>query len=387
MNLAYVNAAERGKRLAMDVARARRFRLSRGALFVAMIVIPTTLAIVYYSVIASNQYVSEAQYVVRSVSSRRVSGLEMLFQSFGIAPTVDNANAVQGYIQSRDAVQALESQLPLREMFGRKDVDILARFPRFWRSSSFEELYRYYIDRVSVIQDQDKGITKLNVVAFSAEDAQRLCQAVLVLAERFANRMNARAESDTVKLASDEVAEAERRVLGAQRNLTEFRLRVGLIDPNKDAGSVLSTITSLSTELAQVIAQLKQIETSSTNNPAIAAMKSKANALRASISAQRDKLSGGDVALASKIADYEQLSLALGIANAALEGANVALQVARQEARRQAIYIEEVVRPNLADESTEPRRFRMIVTVFVFSFALASITWLMLAGVGEHEIE
>ena len=95
-------------------------------------------------------------------------------------------------------------------------------------------------------------------------------------------------------------------------------------------------------------------------------------------------MAGGDDSLANKIATYEQLALRRDLADKALAASMNALDTARQEARRQHIYVEEVVAPNLPDESTEPRRFRSILTVLVFGFAIFAVIWIVSVGAGEH---
>lgn len=370
-------------------AQAQRWLPSsmRGALFLAAVMIPTFLATVYYGLIASKRYVSESEFVVRSVSSHRATGLEMLFQTFGVSRTIDDGNAVQSYLLSRDATRALEARLPLREMFGRKDVDLFARFPHFWRGDSFERLYDYYLERVSVIQDPSKGITVLRVVAFNPRDAQSIATELLKLGEEIVNRLNTRAQRDAIQSAADELATAEKRTFASQAKLTIFRNKVGLVDPSKDSSSILETITALSTELAGDIAQADEMKKNSPLNPGIASFDEKVDSMRRSIDLQRAKLAGGDNALAAQLAVYEQLSLERGLAERSVASANLSLEAARQEARRQAIYLEAIVSPNLSDESTEPQRLRLIATVLVLSFSVASVAWLLVAGTQEHRIE
>jgi len=60
------------------------------------------------------------------------------------------------------------------------------------------------------------------------------------------------------------------------------------------------------------------------------------------------------------------------------------LQLARQEAQRQHLYIQIPVTPNLADESLEPQRVRAIATVFVTGFAVFAFVWILMVGAGEH---
>ena len=64
--------------------------------------------------------------------------------------------------------------------------------------------------------------------------------------------------------------------------------------------------------------------------------------------------------------------------------ASSSLESAIQDARRQQIYLEPVVSPNLPDEATEPRRFRLIITTLTFSFTLFAMCWILFIGAKEH---
>jgi capsular polysaccharide transport system permease protein len=227
----------------------------------------------------------------------------------------------------------------------------------------------------------------LRVIAFDPSDAQQIATELLRLGEEMVNRLNARAQKDAISSSLVEMANAEKRTLDAQVKLREFRNREGLVDPAKNSSSVLETITTLSTELADDMAQASELKRNSPLSPSIASANEKIDSLRRGIESQRLQLASGDASLAAKLGVYEQLALERELAERSLASANVSLEAARQEARRQAIYLESIVSPNLSDESTEPQRLRLIVSVFVLSFALASVAWLVVAGTKEHSIE
>ncbi|MCT6839257.1 MAG: Wzz/FepE/Etk N-terminal domain-containing protein, partial [Bifidobacteriales bacterium] len=57
--------------------------LRRHVLLILMVILPTTLATVYYGVIASPQYVSETRFVVRSPNRNAAGLLSGFLQSTG----------------------------------------------------------------------------------------------------------------------------------------------------------------------------------------------------------------------------------------------------------------------------------------------------------------
>lgn len=373
----------RGDRPPSIVGNIRAFFFKR--LFLILVVVPTVVATLFYSAIASKRYVSEARFVVRSVSAPRVSGLDMLFRTFGLARTVDDANLIQKYLLSRDIITALTNEgVDLRQIFTRPEGDLPSRYPRFWRKDTNEALHDYFMDRVSVVDEQSKGILLLRVVTFRPEDSQLLARKMLGLAEAMVNRMNDRAQRDTLNAAMREVSLAEQQVIAAQEALTEYRNLEILVDPSKTSMSIIETIGTLSTDLSYASAQLREMETNSPNNPSLGGLRAKIASLEERIRIERAKMAGGENSLTDKISAYEQLALRRDLADKSLASALTSTEFARQEARRQHIYIEQVTAANLADESTEPQRLRAIASVFVIGFAAFALTWILSVAAGEH---
>ncbi|TBW39532.1 hypothetical protein EYW49_06590 [Siculibacillus lacustris] len=361
-----------------------RARITRWV-FVLAVIVPTLSAAVFYGVLAGPRYASEARFIVRSVSSSRMSGIDMLFRSFGLAKTVDDAFLIQKFLLSRDVVAALPAEgVDIRAIFTRPEADRLSRHPRIWRTDSNEALYDYFLDHISVHEDSVKGILSLRVVTFRPQDSQLLANTLLRMAEAMVNRMNERAQQDAMGGAQTEVRRAEDAVLAAQAEVTAFRNREVLVDPSKSIVSLIETIGNLNTDLAFASVQLRELQSSSPNNPSIPSLKAKIAALDERVRLERAKMTGGDGSLASKVAIYDQLALRRDIADKSLAAALGALETARQEVRRQHIYIEEVVSANLPDESTEPERLRCLFTVLVLGFSVFAVVWIVTVGAGEH---
>ena len=77
-------------------------------------------------------------------------------------------------------------------------------------------------------------------------------------------------------------------------------------------------------------------------------------AIQDRIASEKTKLFGDNSAMAQKISEFEQLTLQRDIADRTLAESMSALESARQDARRQHVYVEEVVSPGLPDWPTEP---------------------------------
>ena len=353
-------------------------------LFLFIVVIPSAISIIYYGLWASDRYVSESQFIVRSVKSPRIGGLDAIFRTFGMSASDDDASAVEGYLESRDAVRDLEARLPLRKMFSGEHADLLARFPRPIRGDTFEALYEYYLGRVTLIKSTRTGINVLRVVAFTPEDAQKIARTLVTLSEDLVNRMNQRAQNDAMNTAEQNVDRAQKNVIDRQARITAFRNRELMVDPSAESLKMVELIGTLNTDLVMTSAQLDQTKASTPSGPGIQSLRARANALQNQINAEQAKVAGNREAMASKISEYEELALARSFADSQLLSVSASLESAIQDARRQQIYLEQVVTPNLPDESVEPRRLRLIITTITFSFTLFAMAWILFVGAKEH---
>lgn len=369
----------------LQFAAVVRRRLSLAQwMFVAIVALPATVAALFFGAIASDRYVSEASFLVRGVSSQSAGGLGALLRGLGLSRANDDTYAVQDFIQSREAVRRLDERLPLREVFSRPGTDWFTRFPAFWRSNSFEAMYNYYLRRVVVLHNPSTGITQLQVTAFRPEDARNLAVSLIELGEDLVNRLNERAHRDAIQHAQAELERAENKVIAAQAAITSFRNREVMIDPAGDSAKVLEVIGKLATELARARTELQETTTSAPASPTIQGMRVRAAALQNQIAAEQSKMAGRDDALASKMSAYERLVLSREFADRELTLAAGAIEMARQQARRQHIYIETIAPPNLPDQSTDPRRWRSFFTVLIFAGAIFAMAWFFIIGAREQ---
>lgn len=366
----------------------RIYRPSAGQIaFLLFVGLPTLLSTLYFGFIATDRFVSEASFVVRSAKAPLSGGLGGLLQVIGISRSQDDSYSVREYLLSRDAVTALSQRLPVRDIFNRPGADFLARYPNVIHGSSDEELYQYYKTRVSVVHGAATGLTTLGVEAFRPEDAVEINRTLLGLGEALVNRMNERIRADAIRFAEAEVKRGEERLVATQIAVTEFRNRELMLDPSQSSLVVAELIGRLSGELAGAAAQLREVEASSPNSPQIPGIQRRIAALESQIRLERRRVSNDSDGLAEKIANYERLNLQREFAVKALASAMTGLEVARNEAQRQQLYLERVVEPRIADHAGRPLRLRGVLLTLGGSLLLFLVGWLMFAGVREHAVK
>jgi capsular polysaccharide transport system permease protein len=353
-------------------------------MFALMVVVPVSLATFYYTLIASNIYVSEAKFIVRGVKGQTIGGLASFFRTLGIARAEDDAFAVQNFIRSRDAVRQLNTKFPLARMYSRPGVDPIASYGVLWPPSGFESLYQYYLSRVEVSHNDVTGITTLKVQAFTPKDAHAIAASLLVISEQLVNRMNNRASTDALTQARKVVKEAEDAVFEAQRKLTEFRNQERFIDPANASLKIFEVISKLETERSTVQVQISELLDNSPQSPALDNLRSRERALSDLITAEQNKVVGTDQSIANKFSTFERLELQRQFADRALSLALDAVEAANQETRSKQLYIQTIVTPNVPDEALEPQRIRYITTIALVCLSFYGMIWLIYAGSREH---
>ncbi|MGE0769137.1 MAG: capsule biosynthesis protein [Hyphomicrobiaceae bacterium] len=366
---------------------ARRGGLWRTAKIVAAFM-PTILATLYFGAFASDRYVSEAKFVVRSASRPAGgAGLGALLQMTGLSRAQDEVFAVHSFLTSRSAVERLLARLPLRDYYGHREADWIARYPSPIFGPSAEDFYRYFNYMISTAYNSTTGITTLRVQAFGAQDAKAVADALLDLGEQTVNQMNDRIYRDAIRVAAAEVSQNQDDLISSQQELTRFRNSELMIDPAGSSVIVTELIGKLGADLAQTEAVMREMSAASAASPQIASQRQRAEALQAQIARERARISDKSEGLASKLATYERLVLDREFAKQKLATSVRSLESAQAESRRQQLYLERVVEPVIADKAMAPERLRMIASSMGLNLIFAITGWLVVSGLREHEAQ
>src|ERR1700730_12078774 len=171
--------------------------LRRHRLFVLLVMFPSLCATIYFGLIASDIFISESRFVVRSPQHPVQSGLiGQLLQTSGFSRAQDDTYSVHDYILSRDALKELDQKLAVQKSYSRNTVDTFVPDGGLDWDRSFEEFYRYYGKHVGVEYDPVSSISVLSVRAFTANDAFRINSMLIDMSEGLVNTLNDRSRQD-----------------------------------------------------------------------------------------------------------------------------------------------------------------------------------------------
>lgn len=352
--------------------------------FAVIVLLPTLLAAIYFLFVATPRYVSEARFVVRTPDKQQTSSFGVALQGVGLSANATDSFAVHEYMRSRDAIGDVERRINLRAVLSRPGVDLFSRFPSPGRGETREDLFKAFQRRVTVGYDTTTGISTLRVQAFRPQDARVVADALLDSGEVLVNQLNERSSSQDVVDAERTVVEAERRLADVQRRLTDYRNRESILDPAASAQEGAALLAELQGTLATLRAERAQAISQAPQAPQLPGIDARIRAYEQQLEIERAKVAGNADSLASKVSGYEALMLERTLADRALTTSSTALDTARESARRQKLYLDRVVNPNLPDKATEPNRWKGVLAVFVTMLLLYGVGWLVWAGLREH---
>jgi capsular polysaccharide transport system permease protein len=225
-------------------------------LFALCFVLPTLLGAVYFWLIASDRYVTEASFAIRpalgfadkatpdAVGTNAGTAKDMIAQDILIT---------QDYMLGRPMLEALEAQLPIREWFGRDSIDW---FSRFDPEKPIEAFLRYWKRRVDVDVDSTSGIMTLTVEAFDPGESLAVTQAVLKEAERMINALSMNARADALAQSARELKRAEEKLNALRAAVRDQRNRDGVLDAQKSNEANLKLVSELRAARINLAVQL-----------------------------------------------------------------------------------------------------------------------------------
>lgn len=357
--------------------------------FVMFVVIPFLLGGLYYTLIASDRYVSSAGFAVRKMDAGGGSGLIGVFTGLsGAGSTTSDSYIVLNYLKSQDLVRALERDVDFDGKYAKDNVDI---FSRLNPTLGIEHKVKYWQSMIKTTFNASSGVVTFDVEAFSAKDAQAIATLVLVKTRELVNVLSKKAREDSVHFANAEVEHTEKRLKKVLAGLQQFRENEHSIDPVLTAQLQTEMLGNLETHLLNINTRINTLSKSvDQDSPVIRALQNQSDALEKQIEAraaganvhgvkpERDK------ALTGILSRYENLLVEKSFAEQAYASALSSLEAARVEADRQQSYLAVYSKPAIPDQALYPQRLLDIFLLLVSLLGLWGIGTLIVYSVRDH---
>lgn len=369
--------AESIRAIQRDVVRRRRRNF---ALLVTrlcfFILLPTLLAGYYFYSVATPMYATKSEVIIQTADGGGVAG-GGFFAGTGMATQQDSL-AVQGYLQSREAMLRLDEEHGFISHYQQDHIDPVRRLPA---DATNEKAYKFYKRNIRISYDTTEGIIKLEVIAADPQTSQDFALALIGYAEEENDRLTIRKRETQMSASREYLADAERQMREAQQEFLKLQKQKAIFDPTAETGRVMGQVSTFETELTEKRLSLQQLLSNPDPSPArvnglradIARLEGIIEELRASLIEEID----GAESLASISAELMIAEMNMETRQSMVTAALEEMESARVEANRQTRFLAMSVHPILPDEAAYPRAFEnTVLTLLVFSgiYLMISIT-------------
>lgn len=365
---AEVNQAAEIQRMQQDLARRRRRRLALlGARLFAFVMVPTFLAGWYFYMMATPMYSTRSEFVIQQAGPSGGGGtLGGLFSGTSLATSQDSI-AVQGYLQSREAMSRLESDIGFSRHFQGPEIDALQRLSP---DATLEAAYKKYKNFVKISYDSTEGVVRMDVAAADPAVAAEWSRQLITYAEEQVDHMTQRLREDQMRDAQEGYEKAQTALSDSQRRLIELQEKFKILSSEAEIGLLTGQINTLETQLTQERLSLAEMEANPEPNQArMEPIKRRIATLESEVIDLRRRMtegSGSEVSLAKVQGELLVAQADLQTRQLLLAQALQSMETARIEANRQVRYLSLSVSPVPPDEPTFPRAFEnTLVTMLI----------------------
>lgn len=344
------------------------------------------LAALYWGLLASDRYISEARVIVQQTDLSGGQGMDFgsLLGNVGAGNRADQL-VLRDYLLSVDMLNLLDAKLDLRHHYSDPSRDLLSRM---WSHDvSLEWFQRYHLSRLSVELDDYSGILVIKAQGFDPKTAQAITALLVSEGEAFLNAMGHHLAEGQVSFLEQQVAKMRVRATDARQAVLEFQNRKGLASPMATAENVGAIIARLEGQLTELktrrIALLGYLVPGS---PGVVELDVQIAALENQIAQENGRLVSpkGNNTLNRTVEEYQRLEMEAGFAQDVYKSALGALERGRIEAARMLKKVSVLQAPTRPQLSMEPRRLYNILIFVIFAFMIAGVVHLLAAIIRDH---
>lgn len=372
-----------------DFLKKERFKgICRSILrmkILAIAILASLLAIIYWVVIASDRYVSEAQVLIQRTdmaSSQALDFTSLLSGGDGVSRS--DQMLLRNRLLSLDMLQLLDKELGLREHYSSHDHDILSRM--FFHDASLEFFHRHFLSRVSVEYDEYAGVLVIQAQAYDPEMAQKITAALVREGERFMNAMGHQLAAEQVSFLEKQVKQRGEHALDARQRMLAFQNAKGLISPQSAAENLAAVVNKLEAQLTELNARKAALlGYLAPSAPGVVEVDLQIQAVEKQIKSEQTRLtSAKGQSLNKTVEEYQRLEQEALFMQDAYKSALVALEKGRVEATRTLKMVLVLQSPSLPEYPMQPRRLYNIVSFLIGALLLAGLAQILLAIVRDH---
>jgi capsular polysaccharide transport system permease protein len=342
-------------------------------------------AVMYWGLIASDRYVSEAHVIIQQIDPPAGTSLD-ISSMIGMSGGSTRADQMflRDHLLSVDMLAKLDSQLGLREHYSDRRYDMLSRL---WsKDISQERFHSYYLSRIGVVFDDNAGVLIIRVEAFTPEKAHEIASMLVEEGERYMNQMDRRLAQEQVAFIEKQVEQISERVITARQAVLTFQNERNLVSPQGTAEALFGIISQLEGRLIELKTQRDALlGYQQAQSPAVVDVDLQVAAVKKQIAREQARLTSSERQTLNRIVEeYQRLEMNAEFAREMYKAGLTALEKHRVEAGRMLKMVSVLQRPTHPQYPLEPRRIYN-TTVFILStLLLAGILTLLKVIIRDH---
>lgn len=352
-----------------------------GQWFTAIVLVPWAIAAIYFTLIASDRYVSEASFLIERSDSGggSIEGLSL----FGVTPQASNDQRIlETFIQSPDMLDYLNQEVSLRQHY----IESGDWISRLSPSASQEDFLDFYRSHINVRYNDTNGMVDMEVQGFEPEYTKKITDLILLKSESFVNDISHNLANEQLTFVRSEVERAEQRLKDFTRRLLNFQNETGLLSVEEQGAALNGIMNELQAELIRSQTELQTLTSYlNENSSQVIALKQRISALQSQITTEKDKLvDSGSTSLNDLAAQQQELQLDLDLATQAYTSALVALETTRTEASRKLKQLVVVSSPYQAQDAKYPKVAYSLINILLVLLMIFALARMIRATIHEH---
>jgi len=343
-------------------------------------------AAVYWGLLASDRYVSEAHVIVQRAELVSTDTMDFgsLLAGASTGSQIDQ-RLLRDHLLSVDMLQKLDDALNLRAHFSDTGRDL---FSRMWDEDIELELFhRHYLSRVDVVHDESAGILIIRAQAYEPEIAHKTATMLVEEGERYMNQLAQRLAQDQVDFLEKQVEARSLEALEAREKVIAFQNEHALVSPQGTVENLMAVVNNLEAQLSDIMTERSVLlGYLSGDASSVVELDLQIAAIEKQIEQVQARLtSTGTTPLNTVMEEYQRLQLSAEFAQDIYKTALVALEKGRLEATRALKKVSILQAPTMPQYPLEPRRVYNFTVFVIMALMFAGVIHLLGAIVREHK--
>lgn len=353
---------------------------------IALAVIASVLAAVYWLVVASDRYVSEAHVIIQRTELSGGQSMDLAGLLGGASNNRTDQLLLRDHLLSVDMLKKIDAKLNLRAHYSDAERDVLSRM---WaKGAKMEWFQRHHLSRVSVDFDDYSGVLIIKAQGYDPQTAHGITSLLVEEGERFMNAMAHSLAQDQVAFLEEQVTQMSARAKQARQAVLSYQNKKGMVSPQATAENISAIIAKLEAQRTELQTQRTSLQAYLVpSHPNIVQINQQIDAVESQIAQEQAKLTSSTAGNTLNLAveEFQRLQAEAVFTEDVYKTALVALEKGRIEAIRSIKKVSVLQAPTRPEYPLEPQRYYNTLVFVLVAMLLAGVAHLLAAIVRDHK--